>query len=177
MATWKIEADASEESSGSGKGNKFPAAPRGIYTIQVADYKDGISLNTKRPTVSLTCEIADGPEMGKRAGFVNITAIPKGEKGHGIMVHALHAFGLAHDGLLELDTSDFQGLTCRALVGVEQYEKESNGRTFTNERNFIEQLYSEKTPEPSELPEPKNKKAAIPAKTSTSVHQEEEVPF
>lgn len=176
MAKWDtMEADAAAESAGASKGNKFPVAPRGIYTVQVADYKDGTT-KTGKPMVSLTCEIADGPEMGKRAGFVNVVRIAKGEKGHGIMVHQLHSFGLEHDGKISLDTSDFQGQTAQALVGVEQFEKVVNGKTYINERNFIEELYSAGHPAPKELPVPKVQKA-VAGNPAAKDPLEEEVMF
>jgi hypothetical protein len=115
-----------------------------------------------RDKVSLMCEIADdGPEFGKRV-WVTITQIPKGEKGHGIMIHNLHAFGIGLDGNYEFDpVSDLQGKQARALLGVEPYVKVKDGRTYNNERNFVEELYTEGHPEPATLP------AAPAAKTTT----------
>lgn len=160
MARWKVKADANAESAGGG-GQKFPAAPRGFYNIQVADYTDGETKESNRPKVDLMCEIADGPYMGTRV-YLTVTMIPEGEKGHGLMVHALHAFGLAHDGNLDFDTSDFQGKTAKALLGVEMRTKVKDGRSYENEVNIVEALYTEKHPQPDELPaapKPKEKPA------------------
>ena len=175
MANWKMKADASEESVGGG-GN-FEPAPRGIYTIQVANYKDK-KTTTGRDMVVLECEIADqGPEFGKKV-WHNVVAIPKGEKGHGIMVHSLHAFGLAHDGNLDFDTSEFQGRTARVLLGVEPYTKVKDGKTYTNDVNRVEALYTDNNPEPKEVPAARVVKAAE-AKNGTSKVEAElgEVPF
>lgn len=152
MGKWKGEADAAAETAGGGGGNKFPAAPRGIYTIQVADFTEGKTKETNRDKVDLQCEIAnEGEYLGRRV-YVTITHIPKGEKGHGIMIHTLHAFGLALDGSYDFDLSELQGRQARALLGVEVREKVKDGRTYQNEVNVVEALYTEKHPEPAEIP-------------------------
>jgi len=170
MAKWGGQADASAESAGGGGGN-FQPAPRGVYTIQVADFKDGTTKESGRNKVDLECEIADeGENLGKKV-WLTITQIPKGEKGHGIMVHQLHAFGLALDGDYEFDTNWFQGQRARALLGVTTREKVKEGRTYINEVNFVEELYTENHPEPEageDLPPPREprKHAAQPAKAA-----------
>lgn len=157
MAKWTGEADTEQEGPGGGGGNKFPAAPRGFYTIQVADYKDGMTKETKRNKVDLTCEIADeGDEFGKKV-WVTITNIPKGKPGHGIMLHTLHGFGIELEGgAFDFDTDVFQGLQANVLLGVEEYEstkkKKPDGTPYINERNFVEAIYTEKHPQPDELP-------------------------
>lgn len=176
MGTWKGTADAASESGATGGGKKFPAAPRGIYTIQVADYTEGKTKESGRDKVDLMCEIADeGPWLGTRC-YVTITHIPAGEKGHGIMIHTLHAFGLALDGSYEFELSDLQGRQARALLGVEMRAKVKDGRTYHNEVNVVEALYTEKHPEPAEIPEPKATQAPktpMPsaAKPSAAVQQ------
>lgn len=160
-----------------GGGGGFEPAPRGIYTIQVANYRDGMT-QTKRPMVVLECEVADeGEAFGKKV-WLTITQIPKGQKGHGIMVHALHAFGLAHDGDLDFDTNDFQGRQARALLGVKPYTKVKDGKTYTNDVNYIEALYTDNHPEPEELPPAPTQKAAASATDgATPVRGKEKVPF
>lgn len=181
MARWKMKADKEEETSGGG-GN-FKPAPRGFYTIQVANVKDGMT-QTQRPMVTLECEVCDdGPDFGKKV-WANVTQIPKGEKGHGIMVHSLHAFGLEYDGDLDFDTSAFQGMQARALLGVRPYTKVSGGRTYTNDVNFVEALYTDNHPEPATLPPEPAPRAAKPnGGTAKAVEpkqgelMEDEVPF
>jgi len=174
MARWQTTADASEATAGGSKGG-FEPAPRGIYTIQVANHKDTMTAkggkNPSRPMVILECEIADeGPEFGKKVWY-NIIQIPKGEKGHGFMVHALHAFGMPHDGDLDFDTDDFQGQQARALLGVTTYEKKGDdGRVYVNKKNFVEELYTEAHPEPTDgtLPPPREDKQAAKAPQGSS---------
>ena len=186
MATWKGKADAKAATAGGG-GAKFTPAPRGVYTVQVADYEDGVTAQSNRPKVNLTLEVADeGEHFGKKV-WLTITQIPQGEKGHGLMVHALHAFGLGIDGDYSFETSEFQGRQARALLGVTQREKVVNGRTYINDVNFVEELYTEGHPEPTDgtLPAPRQpkapKKAVEPTAAMTGLFgnkpKEEEVPF
>lgn len=162
---WTGEADAAQETAGGGGGGNFTPAPRGIYTIQVADVKAGKTKESNRDKVDLECEIADeGESFGKKV-WLTITKIPKADKGHGLMIHSLHAFGIALDGEFNFNPEvDLQGRTARALLGVQQREKVKDGRTYINDVNFVEELYTEKHPEPAELPAPKEpRKAAAPA--------------
>lgn len=170
MGTWKGTADATQESAGGGGGGqKFPPAPRGFYTIQVADVKEGKTKESGRNKVDLECEIADeGPEFGKKV-WLTITQIPEGEKGHGMMIHSLHAFGIGLDGSYELDpVNDLQGRQAKVLLGIEKRPKTVNKgtpqeKTFINDVNFVEALYTEKHPQPDELPAERAPKAAAPA--------------
>lgn len=150
MGNWTGEADATQEGAGGGGGNFVPA-PRGIYTLQVADVKAGQTKESKRDKVDLECEISDeGDSFGKKV-WLTITKINKGEKGHGLMLHSLHAFGISIDGSFDFDPEqDLQGRTARALLGVTTREKVKDGRIYVNDVNFIEELYTEKHPEPKD---------------------------
>lgn len=172
MAEIDFDADAQAESApGTGGGGNFSPAPRGIYTLQVADHSDGEKTqggkNPGTPITKMTCEIADdGEHFGKRV-WHNVTWIPRGtgEKanaGHGMAVHFLHAVGLPFDGKFKLNESELQGRTFRALLGITTYDKVVNGRTYTNEKNFIEEVYTESHPEPDELPTPRAQRKAAP---------------
>lgn len=187
---WTGEADQAAETAGGGGGDKFPPAPRAVYTIQVADSKPGIVAKNGRKKIDLMCEIADqGSEFGKRV-YITLTQIPKGENGHGIMVHTMNAFGLKFDGAYNFNPETaFQGKKARALLGVEPRTKIVNAgtpqeRTFTNQVNFVEALYTTKHPEPAndELPPPPapRAKAGTAAATKPEPQREavqEEVPF
>lgn len=156
MAVWRGEADTSVESGEGGGGGKY-SAPRGFYRVQVANFEEGITKETKRPKVNLKLEIADGEHVGISAGYLTITHIPKGEKGHGLMIHQLHAFGIdVKDGAFEIDTSVFQGLQADALLEVEDYEgtkiDPSTGKPYVNQRNYVAEVYTEGHPRPAELP-------------------------
>lgn len=194
MAKWGGDADATAETPG-GQGGNFKPAPRGFYTIQVADMKDGTTRESQRNKVDLECEIADeGDQFGKKV-WVTITQIPKGEKGHGLMLHSLHAFGLGLDGAYDFDTADLQGRRARVLLGITQREKVVNPGTpqekkFINDVNWVEELYIEKHPEPADgvLPAPKEPRghkttaqpagaAARPANAGPRPAKQQEVPF
>lgn len=180
MGSWKGEADASEEADGTGGGGGFEPAPRGFYTIQVADYKEGKTA-TQRDMITLTCEVADeGPEFGKKV-WHNVTKIPKGEKGHGFMVLSLHAFGMVDGSTFDFEPNKFQGQTARALLGVKPLTKVKDGRTYTNMVNFVEALYTANHPEPAELPPaPAPRGSAVAAGVPVGARAEatqEEVPF
>ena len=177
MANWKGQADATAETTGGGSGNFVPA-PRGVYTIQVADFKDGTTKASNRQKVDLECEISDeGDNFGKKV-WLTITQIPKGTNGHGIMIHSLHAFGLSLDGDYDFNTEDFQGRSARALLGVTTREKVKNGRTYLNEVNFVEELYTEQHPEPvnNELPPPRQPRQAATAKPAAKTGAEAQQP-
>ena len=194
MAEIDFDADAEAESSPGAGGKDFTPAPRGIYTLQVADHSDGERTrggkNPGTPITKMTCEIADeGADFGKKV-WHNVTWIPRGsgEKanpGHGMAVHFLHAVGLPFDGRFKLAESDLQGRTFRALLGITTYDKVVGGRTYTNETNYIEQIYTEAHPEPAndELPPPRRPRqagAAKPAAKPSSAESQtelEEVPF
>jgi len=166
MAEIDFDADAKTESTaGAGGGGNFSPAPRGIYTLQIADHSDGLRTQSGKyigtPITKLTCEIADECEhFGKRV-WHNVTWIPRGtgekaNSGHGMAVHFLHAVGLPFDGKFKFAESDLQGRTFRALLGITTYDKVVNGKTYTNEKNFIEEVYTEAHPEPTELPAPRS---------------------
>lgn len=155
MARIEMEANAEEETSGGG-GN-FPAAPRGIYTLQVSDYSlsQKTSANAKNPGVpktNFTCEIADqGEHFGKKV-WHTVTWLGKGKKGHGMCLHFLHAVGMPYDGALDFEEEEFQGKQFKALIEVEPYEKDVNGKVYLNERNVIAQIYTLEDEIPDELP-------------------------
>lgn len=168
MAEIDFDADKEAESVGGGGGGaQFSPAPRGIYTLQIADHTDGEvthgGKNPGTPITKMTCEIADdGEHFGKRC-WHNVVWILRGngEKanpGHGMAVHFLHAVGLPFDGKFKLNESELQGRTFRALLGITTYDKVVNSQTYTNEKNFIEQIYTDQHPEPDVLPPPRDPK-------------------
>lgn len=167
MSNWTGEADAAQE--GAGGGGNFVPAPRGIYTIQVADVKAGTTKESNRPKVDLECEISDeGDQFGKKV-WLTITFIKKGDKGHGLMLHSFSAFGLKLVGNFDFDPEqDLQGRNARVLLGVTTREKVKDGRTYVNEVNFIEALYTAKHPEPADGVLPAEKPATTARTTTTT---------
>ena len=169
MSRWTTKVDADAETAG--RSGDFTPAPRGFYQIQVANLKDGIT-KTDRPMVTLECEVADGEYLGKKV-WHNVTQIPAGEKGHGIMVHSLHAFGMPHDGDLDFSTDEFQGKTAKVLLGVKPYTKVVSGKSYTNMVNYIEALYTENHPQPDTLPPDQlGKEAGNPALSHAAKKEE-----
>lgn len=148
MGRWTGEAPVEEESEGGG--GSFDPAPRGIYKIQVADYKEDKTL-TMKDCLKLTCEVAEGDHLGKKV-WLTVTQLKKGDKGYGFFIRNLHAFGFGTDGAYDFEPNDWQGATAYALLGVKPYTKVKNGQSYTNDVNFIEQLYTANHPPPDELP-------------------------
>lgn len=174
MARINYKADANAEQN-----EQYKPAPRGIYTLQISDYSDGEVTKTGKhpgtPMTKLICEICDeGEHFGKKV-WHNVVWVPPGRAGHGLAVHFLHAVGLPYDGEFEFDESELQGRRFRALVGVKTYDKINEGQKITCEKNYIEEVYTEKHTEPKTLPIPikiaeKLKKAVV--------HDEDvEIPF
>lgn len=185
MATIRYKADKGAESA-PGNGGDFSPAPRGIYTLELMNHSDGeVTQGGKYPGTPITklvCEIADEDSdyLGRKV-WHNVTWIPRGtgEKanpGHGIAVHFLHAVGLPFDGEFDLEESDLQGRRFRALLGVTTYQKVVGGRAYTNEKNFIEAIYTEAHPEPDELPTPR-KPREVRQGVQERQAEGEEVPF
>jgi hypothetical protein len=178
MARINYKGDAQAENAS----GQFAPAPRGIYTLQIADYSDGEvtqgGKNPGTPITKLQCEIVDEGEHFGKLVWHNVVWIPRGsgEKanpGHGIAVHFLHAVGLQYDGEFSFEESELQGRRFRALLGVTTYNKVVNGQTYTNEKNFVEEIYTEEHPEPDELPANTQK----PRKNRHEVTDDEDVPF
>ena len=187
MGRISMQADSKEESMGN-KGGNFSAAPRGIYTVQIADHsvdkKTTGGKNPGTPCTVFTCEIADQGEWFGKKLWHTVTWIARGsgEKanpGHGMAVHFLHAVGMPYDGALDFEESDFQGRSFRALLEVETYETVKDGKTYTNEKNVVRDLYTDNNPEPAELPAPRVNKAKVTSKVTPEkpLAELEEVPF
>lgn len=180
MARIKFKADKDAESTGGGGGGNFAAAPRGIYWLQIVEASDGKRTKPdggKYPNTPMTqfvLEIADDDDrgaLGKRV-WHNVTWIPRGtgekaNSGHGMAVHWLHATNMPFDGEFDFDEQDFlaqEHCMVRALLEVETYTKVgTDGKSYTNEKNAVREVYTEAHPEPTELPPPPVARAAKPA--------------
>ena len=104
----------------------FQPIPDGDYVLTVTKVEDGKARSGKDKT-TLELTIDDG-QYARRKIWHSLTWIPVGEKGHGIAIHALHAFGLDHDGDVDFDTQDFLGRSAKANVVTEEYEGKSNNK-------------------------------------------------
>ena len=133
MAQVSMRANKEEESKG------FPIADEGDYWLRVTQVKDGqTSDRAKNPNcqkVDLLIVILD--DNGDKVGscWHTLTFIPAGKPGHGMWLHANHAFGLPYDGEVNYDTADYMDTECRGHVIVDTWE----GKT----RNKISEFYTE----------------------------------
>lgn len=189
MATISFVADQKDESLGGQKVDYH--APRGFYTLQIADYSDGQKTTAGKfpgtPITKFVCEIADeGEHFGKKV-WHSVTWIPRGtgtkpNGGHGMAVHFLHAVGMTFNGQFNFEESDFQGRRFPALLEVEEYESkkvDGQGRPYLNKKNVVQALYTEANPQPAELPPPPVAKARPQSAAPAAQGNDgiEEVPF
>lgn len=114
----------------------YETIPPGDYFVRVKEVKDGTSKSGYQK-VDLFLEVFD--KSDKRVGgmWTNLTMIPLGKDGHGIWLHANHAFGLPYDGEVSFDTADYRGKTAYVKIGTRVYD----GKTY----NTIAEWYNEKT--------------------------------
>lgn len=119
MARITMEANAKEADG-------FLPIPDGEYILTCTKVTDKTA-STGRAMANLELTVGDGEYEGRKV-WHNVTFIPKGEDGHGFMVHALHAFGLPFDGSLDFDTSEFRGRSCKAQVNTETYKGKANNK-------------------------------------------------
>lgn len=110
------------------KGNKdeikngFPVAPEGDYFVTCVEVKERTSKRGGHPQVELELVIAQGEFADKVHVWDYVTFIPAGEPGHGMALHALHAFGLPYDGDVEVDLQAFRGVTVKARLEQDTYQ-------------------------------------------------------
>jgi hypothetical protein len=173
MARINLTANAAEESG------SYEPVPEGEYVLTVLKVTDKVT-STGRDMVNLEMAIDEGPYRGRKV-WSNVTFIPAGEAGHGLMVQALKAFGLPFDGELDFDTSDFEGRTCRAKLVIEPYTDTKTGKQKMKNAIPTAGFITDK----SDAPAPKSAAAAHPATRAaaagltgkTTVKPKEEVPF
>jgi hypothetical protein len=102
-----------------------------------------------------------------------LTFIPAGSNGHGITLHALHAFGLPYDGPVSIGQDDFKGKTVKAKVGSEPYKGRMNNKILDFYILSDEQMSAEGSaaasaaPEPAQAPAPEQ--APEPARPAPQV--------
>lgn len=176
MGRIQFKGRSEDATVGGGSGGNFEPAPRGFYMLQIADHSENQRTTGGKypgtPITKFVVEIADeGEHCGKKV-WHNVTWIPRGsgekpQGGHGMAVHFLHAVGMQAQGdEFDFEEADFQSRKFTALLEIEPYEKIVNGRTYTNYKNVIREIYSENHPQPDELPPPPAPKKAAPAKPS-----------
>lgn len=196
MARIKFEADKDAESTGGGGGNNFAPKVRGFYKLQICEVSNGevTSANAKTPGVPITkfrLEVAEGDQIGAYV-YHNVVWTPRGTEekakpGHGMAVHWLHATSMPFSGKFDFDEDDFlkpEHALINALLEVEPYEKIVSGKSYTNEKYVIREVYTEAHPQPDELPpppKPKAPRAAVgavaPAGAVAGRKVDDDVPF
>lgn len=111
------------------------------------------------PFWTLELTVTEGDSKGRKM-WHNIYFIPPGLPGHGMALKCLHAFGLPHEGEIDLadDGSDFYQRVAEAKVGHEEYKgkvKNIIARWYTPEETSEgqqEQQSQQETEQPTETP-------------------------
>ena len=122
MARVNMKANGAEEA-----GSGFPPIPEGEYYLVVKKVTDGIVASSGRQKANLEFEVGTGPYEGRKI-WHTLTFIPEGDAGHGLMVQALKALNMPHDGELDFDSQELLGKVCRAKVIIATYEGKKNNK-------------------------------------------------
>ena len=115
-----MKMDRNQENSG------FDPLPDDKYLLTVTAVTDKMTAKGWN-MARLELTVAEGIYENRKL-WHNVTFIPayddRGEKqkGHGMCVHACHAFGLEFDGDVDFDTQEFKGKSAYAKVGTEKRE-------------------------------------------------------
>lgn len=105
--------------------------PDGDYFLTVIESEEKTS-KSQLPQIVMELAVAEGQYKNRTMPYY-LTFIPAGNKGHGMVLHALHAFGFDHDGEIEVSAPEFKGRTVKAKVGSDEYK----GRT----KNVVKDFY------------------------------------
>ena len=100
--------------------------PDGDYFLTCTDAEEKQSSNGN-DMIQMELTVAVGPYENRHFKYW-LTFIPAGSNGHGITLHALHAFGLPYDGPVSIGQDDFKGKTVKAKVGSEPYQGRMNNK-------------------------------------------------
>ena len=125
MARVNMKANGAEEA-----GSGFPPIPEGEYYLVVKKVTDGVVASSGRQKANLEFEVGTGPYEGRKI-WHTLTFIPEGDAGHGIMVQALKALGMPHDGELDFDSQELLGKVCRAKIIIDTYDGKKNNKIAT----------------------------------------------
>jgi hypothetical protein len=149
-------------------GNRPDLIPDGNYRLGCIGVEDK-KASSGRDMVVLSLEVLEGAYSGKKINYY-LTLIPEKQKGHGMTVHAFHAFGLPFDGDVDFNSEDFKGLSCQAQIIVEDVPGKGKwaGKTFRNSKiaDFFTDEYE---------PPPQSSKAQMLAKNKKV--DDNDVPF
>lgn len=132
----EFEGDKTKEGS-------FEVIPAGDYYLICDDVQDsdknGQTLVSKNgnPMCVLEMVVKEGEHEGRRI-LHYLTFLPKDAKGHGMTLHALHAFGLPYDGAVEIDTDSFKGRTVKAKIGIQEATSEYRAKNVIKDFYVLE---------------------------------------
>ena len=145
MARIQMRADATKESG------DFSPVPDGEYVLACTGVQDKRT-QKGRDMVNIELTVEDGEYKGRKL-WANITFIPEGEPGHGMMVHALHAFGFPYDGDLDFDTQDFRGRCAKAQVIKTTYTDDKTGdvKPKNEVKNWITENHGSAAPQKADV--------------------------
>lgn len=101
--------------------NEKQPMPDGDYFLTVTDAEEKKSKKSGRDMIEMELTVAVGPFADKKRVKYWLTFIEAGSDGHGMTLHALHAFGLPHDGSINVSAEDFKGRTVKAKISSEPY--------------------------------------------------------
>lgn len=106
--------------------SNFPVAPAGTYYLTVVEAKEGMTKgnngNPKRPMLELELVVSNGEYEDKVRIWHYLTFIEAGAKGHGMTLHALHAFGFETEGENDYSAQQFVGRTVKAELDIDTYQ-------------------------------------------------------
>lgn len=146
---------------------RFPVAPPAPYIMGVVDAKERSSkgeLEAARREnraaelnqIELEMVISEGEFAERVRVWHYLTFLPPDNPGHGMALHALHAFGFPYDGDIEVKAEDFIGRNVKVDLVVEEYKGKN--------QNKVADFYVEEAEEPQrEAGDNTPKTAARPA--------------
>src|SRR5688500_15901133 len=104
--------------------NSYPVAPEGtvaFLTVVKGGAKER-KASSGRDMLELEMLVSEGEYKEKVRVWHYLTFIEAGAKGHGMTLHALHAFGFDPDGENEFSAEAFEGVTVKVELGVDTYQ-------------------------------------------------------
>ncbi len=143
--------------------------PDGDYFLTVTDAEEKKAASG-RDMIEMEVTVCVGPYENRHFKHW-LTFIEAGSDGHGMTLHALHAFGLKHDGQINVSWEDFKGKTVKAKVGSGEYKGRVNNKILDFYILSDEQMAADgaaaaaevpAAPEPAAEPTPEPAKPAAP---------------
>lgn len=154
---------------------KFEPVPDGDYLLRVKKVPAHSLTGTNRDMLTIQLVVDEGEYEGKSVRY-NLIFVPEFEnnepqKGHGMTVRALKAFGMAYDGDLDIEPNEYLDKVVRAhvkRVKDDYYTKDPANPVFKNEIGwFIVE-------DDGSQVEPSSKSSSA---SKAPVREEDEVPF